>query len=239
MDDTLNQEDGAQDSLSARNRQAWDSLYQSTEQPVWGRDPAPFVQASLDEAALYLRPDARCLDAGTGEGRNLPDLLRLIPEVYACDASGSALAKIPTAIKERVTIQRCTLGKLPYASGFFDLVLSVDVLETLPDLEEVLREFWRVLRPGGLLVCNIPGEEDGIHGIEMAPVGMEAEGYLFKDAFFYRFLSEADARRILEGVGFQVISVKLHTWEEAPHPNFRSEPHEHTSRVFIAGRPAS
>jgi SAM-dependent methyltransferase len=41
---------------------------------------------------------------------------------------------------------------LPYADGTFDLVLGHAVLHHLPDVETSLKEFGRVLRPGGRLV---------------------------------------------------------------------------------------
>ena len=223
-----------QQQLSEANQRAWDSLYQSTGLPVWGHEPAPFVGMALEQAARHLTRVDRCLDAGTGEGRNLPLLLKWASEVHGCDGSASALTKVPAALAAQVHLQQCDLSQLPYPAAHFDLVLSVDVLETLPELDVTLREFHRVLRPGGLLICNIPGDEDGIHGVEMAPAG--EDGFLFREAFFYRFLSETDAVACLEGAGFRVLHMELCTWEEPPHPNFRTEPHEHTSRVFVVVR---
>ena len=45
---------------------------------------------------------------------------------------------------------------LPFAQGGFDAVLSLDVLEHVPDYRAALREFARVLRPGGQLVLSVP-----------------------------------------------------------------------------------
>ncbi len=46
--------------------------------------------------------------------------------------------------------------RLPFANGSFDAVLSLDVLEHVPDYQAALREFARVLRPGGELVLSVP-----------------------------------------------------------------------------------
>ena len=45
---------------------------------------------------------------------------------------------------------------LPFATASFDAALSLDVLEHVPDYRAALREFARVLRPGGLCVLSVP-----------------------------------------------------------------------------------
>ena len=46
--------------------------------------------------------------------------------------------------------------KLPFASGVFDVVVAMDMLEHLPDDEAALCEFQRVLKPGGLVIATVP-----------------------------------------------------------------------------------
>lgn len=220
--------------LSRRNKEAWDQLYGSTRLPVWGRDPMPFVAEAFQRLAIRLEPGSRVLDAGSGEGRNFEVLLGSGADVHGCDASRSAMRKIPAALRSRVRLLVCDLGSLPYRDGAFDLAFAVDVVETLPDPASALAEIRRTLRPGGLFLCNIPGEEDGVFGRDMTPA--EGDGYLFRGSFFYRFLSEGDAADMLEGCGFRILDVGLRTWSEPPHPNFRAQEHVHTSRVFLAER---
>lgn len=45
---------------------------------------------------------------------------------------------------------------LPYASSTFDLVICLDVLEHVADAPSVLREIYRALRPGGIVLTTVP-----------------------------------------------------------------------------------
>lgn len=53
--------------------------------------------------------------------------------------------------------------KLPLADQAFDTVLCTQVLEHVPEPVELLREAWRVLRPGGYLVLTAP-QYNALHG---------------------------------------------------------------------------
>jgi SAM-dependent methyltransferase len=46
--------------------------------------------------------------------------------------------------------------RIPFESGTFDTVLSIQVLEHTPDPQHLLGEMARVLRPGGLLILSVP-----------------------------------------------------------------------------------
>jgi SAM-dependent methyltransferase len=222
--------------LSTTNCCAWDTLYRRTEALVWGDRPIGF----LEEFAPFLAPrrdgSARLLDAAAGEGRNLSGLIDLPAEVYACDASAHALGKIPAVLRERVRRSVCDLARLPFADGFFDGVLATDIIETLPDPEPALRAIHRVLRPGGRLLCNIPGFEDEIAGVDMLPLGENR--FLFRGTFFYRFLAEPESVDLLTRSGFTILRSEIRRWIEEPHPEFRGRRHAHTSRVFLVEKPA-
>ncbi len=48
------------------------------------------------------------------------------------------------------------LTRLSYADASFDLVITSDTLEHVPDIDQALRETWRVLKPGGTHVFSVP-----------------------------------------------------------------------------------
>lgn len=221
------------------NKQAWDQLYASTPDLVWGTEAVGFLADFLRPEIAAGRSFRRCLDAATGEGRNLPLLLTVAEELSACDASEAALTKMAPEIKRRVRLAHCDLARTPFPDGSFDFILLCDTVETLPDVTPVFRELRRILAPGGALVCNIPGPEGDVAGIEMTDLG--AETYLYRDRYFYKFFRDPEVARLLADTGWQVTRSETMTWTEAPHPGFRATPHQHCSRVYLltaaAGRP--
>jgi len=48
------------------------------------------------------------------------------------------------------------LQAMPYPDNFFDVLLSSDVLEHVRDYKKALSEIYRVLKPGGLMLLQIP-----------------------------------------------------------------------------------
>jgi len=40
-----------------------------------------------------------------------------------------------------------------------DVVLSVDVLEHLHHPEKAIKEAWRILKPGGIMICHVPNKD--------------------------------------------------------------------------------
>lgn len=60
--------------------------------------------------------------------------------------------------------------QLPAASGAFDLIFCRDVLEHLPDPLRTLREFARVLKPGGLaVITTVNVRNPGMWAIRLTP----------------------------------------------------------------------
>jgi arsenite methyltransferase len=104
--------------------------------------------------ALGAEPGERILDAGCGPGFYMSELLDQIgPDgfVMGVDASPQMLAVAARRCEghENVGFAEANVTALPVAEGSFDRVLSVQVLEYVPDTLSALREMQRALRPGG------------------------------------------------------------------------------------------
>jgi len=219
--------------LSDSNKSAWDQLYASTPELIWGREPIGFLPHLLPAASAL--PPGPVLDAAAGEGRNLPALLTLGRPVTACDASAAALAKIPATLRARVATLVCDLTRVPGPDRQFALILLSDAVETLPEPEPVLAEMRRLLVPGGFLLANIPLQDDGTVGVSMQPA--EGGGWLYQGRYYYRFYAPAEAEALLVAAGLELVSSDDRHWEEPPHPHFREASHRHHSRVLLGRRP--
>ncbi|MGL4942325.1 MAG: class I SAM-dependent methyltransferase [Thermoguttaceae bacterium] len=222
--------------LAEENKVAWDRLYASTDDLVWGDRDLPFVTSALERLRRegVVTDGAYLLDAATGEGRNVPALLRSGGNVTACDASPAALAKLAGRFGECVTTVECDLALMPFESFKFDVVLACDIIETLPNLEEVLTEIGRVLRVGGVLIANVPDFDDGISSEAMLPI--ESGNFMYQGSYFFRFQSESDFVAAMRRCGLELWSSHVETWWEDPHPGYRDGVHSHTSRIIIATR---
>jgi ubiquinone/menaquinone biosynthesis C-methylase UbiE len=118
------------------------------------------MERYLRETPLRLPAGARVLDAGCGTGLLTLALLRVLTrpaEITAVDLSGRSLQTARRAVRKlgavrhKVTFVQANALSLPFADESFDLLVTSGVLEYLP-LRDGLREFERVLAPGGHMV---------------------------------------------------------------------------------------
>jgi 2-polyprenyl-3-methyl-5-hydroxy-6-metoxy-1,4-benzoquinol methylase len=95
------------------------------------------------------------LDVGTGTGVVAAAMARLGHRVTAADLCGNMLEKA----KENLTAMGLTAryvcaaaGKLPFAENSFDVIISRNVTWALPEPEQTLGLWQKLLRPGGRLI---------------------------------------------------------------------------------------
>lgn len=122
----------------------------------WEYDEAPY-QMKLMEAAGLTLAGQRVLDVGCGlGGKSVAFAERGMPVVGVDLSLENVRAGADLAMSRgvhRVDFVAADAVRLPVRSGSFDLVITTDTFEHLPQPDRSLGEMRRVLRRGGLLVA--------------------------------------------------------------------------------------
>ncbi len=109
------------------------------------------------ESDTRWRPRGRILDAGCGTGGLIRRLRASRPD---WDWTGVDLSAVACELARQrapgTEIREANVVQLPFAERSFDAIVSADVLYHVDDDMAALREFLRVLRPGGAVVLNVP-----------------------------------------------------------------------------------
>ena len=143
-----------------------------------------------------LVPGMRILDAGCGGGRNLVYFFRNRFEIVGVDADPHAVASV-RAIAARLAshlpadnfrVER--VERMSFADASADAVLSSAVLHFAQNeqhFDAMVREMWRVLKPGGLLFCRLASDI----GMEKRMQRIEGRRFLLPDGSERYLVNEA------------------------------------------------
>jgi len=138
------------------SERAFDRVAQLYDQ--WYETRLGQVVNELEQDLLYglARVDVpgRAVDVGTGTGHFAADLAGRGWRVVGLDLSAAMLAEA----KEKpanTAWMRGDAAALPFASGAFELVLSVTALEFVARRQEAIQEMWRLVGPKGRLVVGV------------------------------------------------------------------------------------
>ena len=164
-------------------------------------DPGP-PPPHLTRFVRGLGPAGSALDLGCGDGR-LGEVLEA-GELVGADVSEVALERARKRLPAARLVRIEPDSELPFEDGRFELVLCAETLEHVRDVQLLLSEVRRVLRPGGTLAATTPA-----HGRRTA-VSILAQG--FESHFdplspHLRFFTRRSLRSALEETGFDVHSV--------------------------------
>lgn len=121
--------------------------------------------AQAIQKSLPLRPEMTALEYGCGTGLLSFALRERFAQLTLADTSAGMLQtlaeKIRLANLQNMTWQRLDLLTDPLPPARFDVLYSLMTLHHIPDTAFLLRQFVRLLRPGGWLALADLDEEDG------------------------------------------------------------------------------
>ncbi len=134
------------------DRNEYEFMARAEEAHPWFVNRRRLIRGLVRRFAGHLvRP--RVLDAGSGTGVNLADYSQ-IGAGFGVELDHEAVAMSRLRGCDRVSVG--DLCRLPFRAGSFDLVVSTDVIEHVPDDVRALAEMRRVLAGDGRLLITTP-----------------------------------------------------------------------------------
>lgn len=104
----------------------------------------------------------------------------------------------------------CDTTKLPFGANEFDRVFFIACLNHIPEREKVLKEAFRVLKPGGMVIITMIGPITGllVHKIGLIFGEPDQKERRMKEGELYG-MSQKEVDSLLEKAGFKEISHKI------------------------------
>jgi SAM-dependent methyltransferase len=170
----------------------------------------------VEVVLTHLDGEGTALDLGCGDGTLAQVLLSNLEQLHwfgldidAKDAA-AALSNGPYA-----GVEVASASAIPFAEGSLDLVFSNSALEHMENLDEVLSETARVLRPGGRFAFTVPSpalHENLLWARALRAVGLRKAAtryleHLDRRLHHLNYLSEAEWTERLAAVGLQVVEI--------------------------------
>jgi SAM-dependent methyltransferase len=107
--------------------------------------------AECSHIISHIPPNAKILEIGAGAGWQAEYMKNLGYEVEAVDIEYGIYSSIKI-----FPIKNYNGRDLPYSNDRFDLIFSSNVLEHVIEIDDLMREMRRVLKPGGVAIHLMP-----------------------------------------------------------------------------------
>ncbi|MBI4051392.1 MAG: methyltransferase domain-containing protein [Elusimicrobia bacterium] len=190
--------------------------------------PEPIAPEGLHLKAASLLSEERrgeALDLASGQGAFCERLSWMGYKVVACDRDHASF-------KGGAEFKRVDLNVFPYPypSEYFQVVSALEIIEHLENPRGFLREIFRLLRPGGVLVLSTPNVLSLYSRLRFfllgAPNFFDSMGLDERYCYYYRVVGHInpvawpELRSILEECGFELERVEANGSAEGRLPWF-------------------
>jgi ubiquinone/menaquinone biosynthesis C-methylase UbiE len=172
-------------------------------QHLWGKAPFPQQLSFILDTPLRrfcltpgqladrlpLAPDACVLEVGAGPGYFSDEVARWVPRgrLVLLDVQREMLEKAQPKLKaagvDVVDTVQASAERLPFRGGLFHVLFLVQVLGKVPDRRAGLRDFYRVLQPGGCLSITEHLPDPDFSRLATVQRLGEEEGFTFVASF--------------------------------------------------------
>ena len=214
-------------------KSGWLRAYEeASSERLWAEEPLAFLSDYLDLIIGTGRHGV--LDIGCGEGRNLEFFAKAGLPTIGLDLSALALERAyQNAVSKGLSHVALLQGDIdalpsPFLKSSVSVVTCLDVFGQLIDPRQALTRIEQLLRPGGLFLANLYTLDDETYG---AGEEIEPKAFVYRGTLF-RFFDRLDVDSLF--TCFSLISVKVYSWLDPPHPGYRDEDHKHESFVVLA-----
>jgi ubiquinone/menaquinone biosynthesis C-methylase UbiE len=174
------------------------------------------------EILEYLSTDdcSNIIEIGCNTGYMIDELKRFSGNVCGVDIDRSVVYQAKLKAHD---VFVCDAENLAFPDDLFDAVISIHVIEHIVDIAQAIREFARILKPGGTMILIYPFEPvAGITCLPFAPLSNKCHVHL-------RVLKPRDLMRIVTDNSIDLRQIN-HVGYFSPAPTYMSVFRKKTSR---------
>jgi ubiquinone/menaquinone biosynthesis C-methylase UbiE len=128
----------------------------------------------------------RVLEIGVGQGTDLMQFAKGGAHCYGVDITENHLALTQKHFGLRgkqVDLRRADATRLPFPDAFFDCVYSFGVIHHIPEIDTVIGEAHRVLKPGGVAMIALYYKWSAFHLFSKVLADGLLHGWLFSKGY--------------------------------------------------------
>ena len=205
----MNESAASAEAFKALERAGWGEKAKSYGL-LTGRITARFVEPLLDAAGVAA--GIRVLDVGTGPGYAAERAAERGAVSTGVDIADEVVA-LARRRHRRIRFVRGDAEDLPFAKGSFDALMCNFAINHLPRPERAIREFARVVVPGGGIALSAwelpePNRFLGILVDALRACGVTSQQGAHAGPDPYRFSDDDEFRGLLRGAGLEGVEVR-------------------------------